>query len=87
MRPSLMHPLRRWWLKRRVRGGVRNGVSREDAFKKLGTANRDSQDEPYAGDVVWIYELGKGGGYQLDYSVLIRDEKVFASWWTETLER
>lgn len=82
-----MHPLKLWWLKRRVRGGVRKGVSREDAFKRLGRANRESRDDPYAGDVVWTYECGKSGRYRLDYSVLIRDEKIFASWWSTTLER
>ena len=87
MNPSLMHPLRLWWLKRRVRGGVSNGVAREEVSKKLGRANLESRDDPYVGDLAWTYELGKGGRYRLEYSVLIRDEKVFASWWRETLER
>jgi hypothetical protein len=74
----LVHPLKFWWLKRRVRGGVCDGDSIESVTKKLGHPDRiESGDED---EKVWIWELGQSRGSSVDYSVLIRGDFVAASW-------
>jgi hypothetical protein len=80
-----IHPLKHWWLRRRVRGGVRDGLARDEVFNKLGKPDREDYPDP--GDVVWIYHLGKSGGYSFDYSILIRDESAVTSWWGSHLIR
>lgn len=74
-----VHPIKLWWLRRRVRGGVRDGTPRAAALANLGAPDRI---RIYAEGEVWDYHLGRADGYALDYSTLIRDDLVVASWWT-----
>jgi hypothetical protein len=74
---SVVHPIKDWWLKRRVRGGVRDGTPRLAIIAKLGKPDRvraGSEGE------VWDYHLGRADGHALGYSTLIRDDVVVASW-------
>jgi hypothetical protein len=75
---SIVHPIKDWWLKRRVRGGVRDGTARVAVIAKLGEPDRINTCPE---GEVWDYHLGRADGYSLDYSTLIRDDAVVASWW------
>jgi len=75
---SLVHPIKAWWLRRRARGGVRDRTPRGAVIAKLGVPDRVRSESE---DQVWAFELGQADGYALDYSVLLRDDVVAASWW------
>jgi hypothetical protein len=76
----VVHPIKRWWLRRRVRGGVRDGTTRGAVLAQVGTPDRIRTDPE---GEVWDYHLGQADGYALDYSALIRDDAVVASWWSD----
>jgi hypothetical protein len=82
---SVLHPIKVWWLRRRVRGGVRDETPRRAVIAELGEPDRvrtESEGE------VWVFDLGQADGYALDYSVLLSDDSVAASWWgTRPTER
>jgi hypothetical protein len=59
-------------------GGVRDGDTVKSVAGKLGRPDRVENGDD--GETVWIWELGNTRGYSADYSVLIRDESVVASW-------
>jgi hypothetical protein len=74
---SVVHPIKDWWLGRRIRGGIRDGTPRGAVLAKLGVPDR-VRAEP-EGEVL-VYDLGQADGYALDYSILVRDDVVVASW-------
>jgi hypothetical protein len=76
---SVVHPIKRWLLRRRVRGGVRDETPRRAVIAKLGEPDH-VRTEPEG--EVWVFHLGQTDGYALDYSVLLRDDSVAASWWS-----
>lgn len=78
------HALNIWWLKRRMRGGVRDGDSSKSVAEKLGPPDRIENGD--AGETVWIWQLGQSGAYSAEYSVLIRDDSVAASWYSSHLQ-
>ena len=76
--------LRFWWMKRRVRGGVRDGVSESVVLERLGTpAEIVSSDE----GLTWRYRLGSAGDYDYSYEVILADGHVRASVWRSSLRR
>ncbi len=80
MKISLLYPFTHWRFRRRIKGGVSTGTSREVVLKKLGEPRRISWDDE---NEVWVYEVGRTGKIDLTYEVSFEGDNVRASWWGE----
>jgi hypothetical protein len=79
--PSGLYSFTRWRFRRRIRGGVADGTSRQGVLAKLGEPQRRRTDE---GDDIWTYEVGRTRELDVSYSVLFDGDRVYSSWWTES---
>ena len=70
-----------WRFRRRIRGGVADGASRDSVLAKLGEPQRRWADE---GRDIWEYAVGQTRALDLSYSVAFEGDHVCASWWTES---
>jgi hypothetical protein len=78
---SGLHRFTLWRFRRRIRGGVADGVSRPDVLAKLGEPRRRRTD---AGRDIWDYDVGQTSELDVSYSVLFDGDRVYSSWWTES---
>ncbi len=78
---SGLHRFTLWRFRRRVGGGVADGVSRQSVLAKLGEPKRRRTDE---GHDIWDYEVGQTRELDVSYSVLFDGDRVYSSWWTES---
>ena len=79
-----VNPIRFWWMKRRVHGGVRDGESEAAVLAHLGPP----AERVRTGDQeVWRYLLGSAGHYDISYEVIMADGHVRASVWRSSLRR
>ena len=82
---TILNPFAAWRLRRRVKGGVKDGTDAEEVVAQIGEpASKTPGDQ--VGEEIWSYELGALKGRTYTYSLLMRDRAVAASWWEEHWE-
>lgn len=80
MRLSGLHPFTAWRFRRRIKGGVAEGMLREGVLAKLGAPQQQLSDE---GRDIWVYDVGQTRKLDVSYAVLFEGDRVSASWWSE----
>jgi hypothetical protein len=78
---SGLHRFTLWRFRRRIRGGVADGASRESVLAKLGEPKRRWTEE---GRDIWDYDVGQTRELDVSYSVSFDGDRVCASWWSES---
>jgi hypothetical protein len=78
---SGLHRFTLWRFRRRIRGGVADGASRESVLAKLGEPKRRWTDE---GRDIWDYAVGQTRRLDVSYFVSFDGDSVCASWWSES---
>jgi hypothetical protein len=81
VRLSLLHPFIGWWCRRRIKGGVPDGMTRQAVLAKLGPPQRQWSDEGYD---IWVYHVGQTRKLVVSYSVSFDGDRASASWWSES---
>ena len=78
---SGLHRFTLWRFRRRMRGGVAEGTSRECVLAKLGEPKWRKTD---GGHDIWHYEVGHTRKLEVSYIVLFEGDRVSSSWWRES---
>jgi hypothetical protein len=78
---SSLHPFTLWRFRRRIGGGVANGLFRQNVLAKLGEPARRITDD---GAEIWEYAVGQTRHIDFSYLVSFEGERVVSSWWRES---